>query len=359
MAIKTGALVLVPNSNGYADVSNSGASSAYACLQDTVSSPDDDSTYVYETVTANSSITKYATFQLGVISGALPSNYPVSFTSTTLQIRGRTTTSVLGGTYNGAASAAIGTAPTSATTPSNSAQDFSSSYSNYTFNTSSLLSALGSYTTLPAIYAALKVTGAKYIAKNSDFENRVTSLTLTLNYQYDETFTVSVTNPLHATITASATGTVSGGTTITLSAVFDEGYDMNYYTVNGTAITGNSFVLSQNSVISVVAKLATPVVTVGTPSRTIISDETNYDQATCSFSCNLAVAEWDARATLSGVTPARGVGLLVESGSTLTTGSNATIIVDNEELTNGDGTYTITVWAHSTNGMWSDGTYEA
>jgi len=96
-----------------------------------------------------------------------------------------------------------------------------------------------------------------------------------------------------------------------------------------------------------------PVITVGTPSRTIISDEDGYDQCVCTFRSDLDLQAWEARATKSGTTPARGVGLLVESGTTLAANTDATIYVDNEELTNGDGEYTITVYGQSTGGVWS------
>lgn len=97
-----------------------------------------------------------------------------------------------------------------------------------------------------------------------------------------------------------------------------------------------------------------PTVTVGTPSRTIISDESGYDQCVCTFRSNMALQAWEARATKSGVTPARGVGLLVESGTTLAANTDATIYVDDEELTQGDGEYTITVYGQSTGGVWSE-----
>ena len=96
-----------------------------------------------------------------------------------------------------------------------------------------------------------------------------------------------------------------------------------------------------------------PVITVGTPSRTIISDESGYDQCVCTFRSDMDLQAWEARATKSGTTPARGVGLLVESGTTLAANTDATIYVDDEELTNGDGEYTITVYGQSTGGVWS------
>ena len=97
-----------------------------------------------------------------------------------------------------------------------------------------------------------------------------------------------------------------------------------------------------------------PVITVGTPNVTTISAITGHDQCVCTFSSDLALSQWEARATKAGVTPARGVGLLVESGGALAANTNATVYVENEELTNGDGVYTITVYGQSTGGVWSE-----
>lgn len=96
-----------------------------------------------------------------------------------------------------------------------------------------------------------------------------------------------------------------------------------------------------------------PIITVGTPSTMIISDESGHDQCTCTFESDQALSQWEARATKAGITPARGVGLLVESGGSLEAHTPATIIIDDEELTQGDGEYTITVYGCSTGGVWS------
>lgn len=96
-----------------------------------------------------------------------------------------------------------------------------------------------------------------------------------------------------------------------------------------------------------------PVITVGTPSQTAISAVTGHDQCVCTFTSDIALQQWEARATKAGVTPARGVGLLVESGTTLAANTPATIYVENEELTQGDGEYTITVYGQSVDGIWS------
>lgn len=137
-------------------------------------------------------------------------------------------------------------------------------------------------------------------------------------------------------------GLVSGATwTVTYE---EDGY---VYTITNVS-TNHSIVVSPSG-----GGGNPPVITVGTPSRTIISDESGYDQCVCTFTSDLALQAWEARATKAGVTPARGVGLLVESGGSLAANTPATVYVENEELTQGDGEYTITVYGQSTGGIWS------
>lgn len=97
----------------------------------------------------------------------------------------------------------------------------------------------------------------------------------------------------------------------------------------------------------------TPVITVDAPSKTAISDESGHDECICTFSASLSLTQWEARATKKGNTPARGVGLLVESGGALARGAKGTVSVVDEELTDGDGEYQITVYGKATTGEWS------
>lgn len=128
------------------------------------------------------------------------------------------------------------------------------------------------------------------------------------------------------------------------------------YTISGTVYTytitniraAHTIVVNNGSAIP-------PVITVGTPNVSTISAVTGHDQCVCTFVSDIALQQWEARATKAGTTPARGVGLLVESGGALAANTPATIYVENEELTNGDGVYTITVYGQSTGGVWSDG----
>lgn len=136
-------------------------------------------------------------------------------------------------------------------------------------------------------------------------------------------------------------GLVSGATwTVTYE---EDGY---VYTITN---------VSANHTITVTSSGGNPpVITVGTPNVQVISSVTGHDQCVCTFSSDLALSQWEARATKAGTTPARGVGLLVESGGALAANTPATIYVENEELTNGDGIYTITVYGQSTGGVWSE-----
>ena len=119
--------------------------------------------------------------------------------------------------------------------------------------------------------------------------------------------------------------------------------------------TGSSFTWTSLQVTYTYTEenLDPPIITVRTPSRSRISDESGYDQCRCDFTSDKDLSQWEARATKAGVTPARGVGLLVESGGALSAGAAATVIVDDEELTGGEGEYTITVYGCSTGGVWS------
>lgn len=73
------------------------------------------------------------------------------------------------------------------------------------------------------------------------FNNRL--VTIGGKFLSPEEYTVTVSTVQHGTVTAVP---MSGlyGTSVTLSSVADSGYALDYYTVNGTPIVGNTFTLT-------------------------------------------------------------------------------------------------------------------
>lgn len=95
-----------------------------------------------------------------------------------------------------------------------------------------------------------------------------------------------------------------------------------------------------------------PVITIQSQDVTKISRVTGYDKCTVTFTSDQALSYWEARATTTQ-TPRHGVGLLVESGELLE-GKIGYVYVDDEELTNGDTNYVITIYGQNSDGVWSD-----
>lgn len=95
-----------------------------------------------------------------------------------------------------------------------------------------------------------------------------------------------------------------------------------------------------------------PVITILSQDVTKISSVSGHDRCTVTFTSDQALTYWEARATTTQ-TPGHGVGLLVESG-TLAKGATGYVYIDNEELTNGDLNYRITIYGRNSNGIWSD-----
>lgn len=100
--------------------------------------------------------------------------------------------------------------------------------------------------------------------------------------------------------------------------------------------------------------IVVPTITIGTPSREKISDESGYDECLCTFTSDVNLRSWEARATIGAEETGRGKGLLVESGGTLLAGQEGIVSVINDELSNGDGEYTIAIYGLSEGGVWSD-----
>lgn len=83
--------------------------------------------------------------------------------------------------------------------------------------------------------------------------------------------------------------------------------------------------------------------------RTKISSVSGVDNCTVTFTSNINLQAWEARAGGSGV----GQGLLVGSGTTLVANTDQSFVVDDSELTNGDGAYQINIYGQNLDGDWS------
>ena len=106
--------------------------------------------------------------------------------------------------------------------------------------------------------------------------------------------------------------------------------------------------------ITVTYRLAeAPIVTIDSIDKYRISRVLGINECVCKFHCDIDVTEWEARATREGESSGRGIGLLVENGTTLKTGSIGVVSVLDTELSKGDGDYLIRIYAKSDDGVWS------
>mgnify|MGYP004515041513 FL=1 len=96
-----------------------------------------------------------------------------------------------------------------------------------------------------------------------------------------------------------------------------------------------------------------PIVTIDSIDKHRISRVLGINECICRFHCDIDIVEWEARATREGESSGRGIGLLVESGSNLKTGSIGVVSVLDTELSKGDGDYLIRIYAKSDDGVWS------
>lgn len=173
-----------------------------------------------------------------------------------------------------------------------------------------------------------KTSISAYVDINQDSNNRV----------INKKQSTSATN-----YTADVTSYISDLTSVEVTA-----YNSNW--------SGNTFVLYELWIDVDYTEPAIitdpPVITILSQDVTKISSVSGYDRCTVTFTSDQALTYWEARATTTQ-TPGHGVGLLVESG-TLAKGATGYVYVDNEELTNGDLNYRITIYGRNSNGIWSD-----
>lgn len=143
-------------------------------------------------------------------------------------------------------------------------------------------------------------------------------------------------------ITAGTLTNVDLGTLLVQSATL--AYNSNK---NGTGTMTVS-----NLIYTIEYEIKKPIITILDSDRDKIGVN---DRCTIAFQCDVDLQQWEARATLNEIDDGHGVGLLVESGGTLSANTTAYVYVDSAELTNGDLTYRIDIYGQSTDGTWSDG----
>lgn len=139
--------------------------------------------------------------------------------------------------------------------------------------------------------------------------------------------------------------TVDFGTSLTNSIVCDA-WGSSFAAVGDVWLTGGLYTLTYR-----IAEA--PIVTIDSIDKYRISRILGINECVCKFHCNMDVTEWEARATREGESSGRGIGLLVEGGTDLKTGSTGVVSVLDSELSKGDGDYLIRIYAKSSDGVWS------
>ena len=140
----------------------------YAMISE--SSADDDSTYIYQTVSSTSSASVTSSFTLG---GTMPSG-SFKITGATLYVRGRSSADY---TYSGTYQLSIDS--------SASSMSLSTSYqtSSSTGVATSLINNTYTSSNFPSLSVAITTTGKKSSTKDDDFQIRVTQVYLELEYE--------------------------------------------------------------------------------------------------------------------------------------------------------------------------------
>lgn len=161
-------LILRPINDRSLKHSCSSGSSGYAMISE--SSADDDSTYVYQTVSSRTSTSETSSFTLG---GTMPSG-SFKITKATLYVRGRSTGEY---TYSGTYKLSIDS--------SASSMSLSTSYqtSSSTGVATSLINNIYTSSNFPSLSVTITTTGKKSSTKDDDFQIRVTQVYLELEYK--------------------------------------------------------------------------------------------------------------------------------------------------------------------------------
>ena len=163
-------LILRPVSDASLKHSCSSGSSGYAMISE--SSSDDDSTYVYQTVSSTNSSTVQSSFTLG---GVMPSG-SFKITGAKLYVRAKVTSAdIHSGTYKLSIDDSLlgHVIALSTSYQTSSSTDVAASLINNTYTSS----------TFPSISVIISTTGNKESSKNSNYQIRITQAYLELEYE--------------------------------------------------------------------------------------------------------------------------------------------------------------------------------
>ena len=160
-------LILRPVRDESIGHSYSSGDGGYAMISE--SSADDDSTYIYQTVSSTSSASVTSSFTLG---GTMPSG-SFKITGATLYVRGRSSANY---TYSGTYKLSIDSSASSmslSTSYQTSSSGVATSLINNTYTSSNF----------PSLSVTITTAGKKSSSKNSNFQIRVTQIYLELEYE--------------------------------------------------------------------------------------------------------------------------------------------------------------------------------
>lgn len=178
----TGTLTFIPNADISVSHTKSSGSTGYSLL----TTNDDDSTYIYQTLSSTSSTSMSSVFTLG-ISGTMPEDY-IQITAARLYSRARIGSNSESGSYR--CYFAAGTTAGGSDTNASTYQSLSSSYSTASSTSSSLVTAINELITkdeFPTLSVKVTTTGTKSSSKNaSNGYIRVTQVYLELDYETQE-----------------------------------------------------------------------------------------------------------------------------------------------------------------------------
>lgn len=180
----SGTLIFRPN----ADISNnhneSSGSVGYSLIADATA--DDDSTYIYQTLSSTSSTSVTSVFTLGVV-GSLPESY-INITAARLYSRARIGNNDESGSYT--CYFAAGTTAGGSSSSASTSGSLGSTYSTVNSTSSSLVTDINSLITrddFPVLSVKVTTTGTKSSGKNaSNGYIRVTQVYLELDYEEEE-----------------------------------------------------------------------------------------------------------------------------------------------------------------------------